>query len=59
LHCRPQDFAVKNRAVQKFNVQTGKIALVAGAKIIQHPDSGTPLKMFRQMAPDKPGTTCD
>jgi hypothetical protein len=45
--------------VHKFHVQPFKIAPVAGAKVIQHPDGGAPVKMFRQMAPDKSGTTCD
>jgi hypothetical protein len=45
--------------MHKFNIQPGEIVLVTSAKVVQHPDGGLPLKVLRQMTPDKPGTTCN
>jgi hypothetical protein len=43
----------------EFDVEPGQVATVTGTKIIQHSHSGVPMKVFRQMAADKSGTSGD
>jgi hypothetical protein len=45
--------------MHEFDVEPGKVATVTGTKIIQHSHSGVSMKMFRQMAADKSGTSSD
>jgi hypothetical protein len=59
LHHLAQNHAVEDGSIYEFDVESGKIAAVTGTKIIQHSHSGVPMKMFREMAADKSGTSSD
>lgn len=43
----------------EFDIEPGKISRMTGTKIIQHPHSSLPMKMFRKMAANKAGASSD